>query len=135
MTESVSVLTELPDYAALVEFLIAPLLDAPDTLRINCEYVRGNTGVLVRVAFGEADQGRVLGRGGRNIEAVRTVLTATAENAGQTARLEVFGSPRPEREDQQRHHLDGNSPDREIQVKRPLTERPTKPRRLDAESQ
>ncbi|MEA5421132.1 KH domain-containing protein [Spirulina sp. CCNP1310] len=128
--------TELPDYAALVEFLIAPLLDSPDTLRINCEYVRGKTAVLVRVAFGEADQGRVLGRGGRNIEAVRTVLTATAENAGQTARLEVFGSPRPEREDRDHHHRpDGNSPDREIQVKRPLTERPTKPRRLDAESQ
>ena len=127
--------TKLPDYAALVEFLIAPLLDAPDTLRVHCEYVRGNAGVLVRVAFDAADQGRVLGRGGRNIEAIRTVLNATAQQAGQTARLEVFGSPRPEREDQQRHRPDGDAQDRQTQVKRPLTERPTKPRRLDPESQ
>lgn len=126
--------TELPDYAALVEFLIAPLLDTPDTLRINCEYVRGKTRVLVRVAFGEADQGRVLGRGGRNIEAVRTVLTATAENAGQTARLEVFGSPRPEREDRE-HRREQSSQEHRAEVKRPLSERPVKPRRLDTESQ
>lgn len=126
--------TTLPDYGALMEFLIAPLLDAPDTLRVNCEYVRGNTGVLVRVAFAAADQGRVLGRGGRNIEAIRTVLNVTAQQAGQTARLEVFGSPRPEREDHQRHRPNGDAPNRGTQVKRPLTERPTKPRRLDAES-
>lgn len=93
MSESINLEHTHPDYGELVRFLIEPLLDTPDALRINCEYVRGNLGVLVRVAFEEADHGRVFGRGGRNIEAIRTVLMATAQKAGQTARLEIFGKP------------------------------------------
>lgn len=48
--------------------------------------------VLVRLAFEGDDKGRVFGRGGRNIQAVRTVLQAVAQTVGQSAHLEVFGS-------------------------------------------
>jgi hypothetical protein len=40
----------------------------------------------------------VLGRGGRNIEAIRVVLNATAAAAGQTVRLEVFDTQRASRQ-------------------------------------
>jgi len=80
------------DYVSLVRELIEPLLDSPDSLRVNCEYAKNRERVLIRVAFEETDQGRVFGRGGRNIQAIRTVLEAAAQLADQTARLEVFES-------------------------------------------
>lgn len=44
-------------------------------------------------------KGRVYGRGGRNIQAVRTVLAALAQTAGQSVHLEIYEdhseTPRP----------------------------------------
>lgn len=81
-----------PDYAGLVRFLVQPFLDSPDLLRVDCEVSPRTMRVLVRLAFEGDDKGRVFGRGGRNIQAVRTVLQAVAQAVGQSAHLEVFGS-------------------------------------------
>lgn len=80
------------DYISLARELIEPLLDSPDSLRVNCEYAKNRERVLIRVAFEETDQGRVFGRGGRNIQAIRITIEAAAQLSGQIARLEVFES-------------------------------------------
>ncbi len=80
------------DYARLVRELVEPLLDAPEALRVYCEYAKSRQRVLIRVAFEAAEQGRVLGRGGRNIQAIRTVIATAAALASQEAHLEIFGS-------------------------------------------
>lgn len=84
-----------PDYAALVRFLVQPFLEAPDSLRVDCEISPTRGKVLVRLAFEGADKGRVFGRGGRNIQAVRAVLTAAAQMAGYSVHLDVFGASPP----------------------------------------
>ncbi|XPM56973.2 MAG: KH domain-containing protein [Leptolyngbya sp. IPPAS B-1204] len=84
--------TTAPDYEGLVRFLVQPFLDSPDSLRIDCEISPRTMRVLVRLAIEGEDKGRVFGRGGRNIQAVRTVLQAVAQAAGHSAHLEVFGS-------------------------------------------
>jgi uncharacterized protein len=81
-----------PDYIELVRFLVQPFLESPDSLRIDCEVSPRTSRVLIRLAFDGEDKGRVFGRGGRNIQAIRTVLQAIAQAAGQMAHLEVFGS-------------------------------------------
>lgn len=86
-----------PDDVDLVRFLVYPFLDSPDSLRIDCEASPRTSRVLIRLAFEGEDKGRVFGRGGRNIQAIRTVIQAIAQSAGQMAHLEVFGSS-PERE-------------------------------------
>ncbi|MEM8642606.1 MAG: KH domain-containing protein [Cyanobacteria bacterium P01_G01_bin.54] len=88
----------VPDYGAIVRYLIEPLLEQPESLKISCEFSRGNQRALVRVALGDNEQGRVLGRGGRNLDAMRTVLDAAAQAAQQTVRLEVFDLRRNEGE-------------------------------------
>jgi uncharacterized protein len=82
----------MPDYDRLVRYLVQPFLDAPDLLRVDCEVSPRTQRVLIRVAFEGEDKGRVFGRGGRNIQAVRTVVQAVAQAAGHSAYLEVFGS-------------------------------------------
>ncbi|NEO88242.1 MAG: KH domain-containing protein [Spirulina sp. SIO3F2] len=91
-----------PDYGALVRYLVSPLLENPESLSVSCEWSRGQQRALVRVAFGDNDQGRVLGRGGRNLDAMRVVLAAAAQTANQTVRLEVFDLRRTEGESRRR---------------------------------
>jgi uncharacterized protein len=81
-----------PDYAGLVRFLVQPFLEVPAALRVDCEVSPSRGKVLVRVAFEDSDKGRVYGRGGRNIQAIRTVLAAAAQLSGYSAHLDVFGA-------------------------------------------
>ncbi|UZQ54072.1 KH domain-containing protein [Trichothermofontia sichuanensis B231] len=93
MPESVPPLADpaaSPDYVSLLRFLAEPLLDSPDSLRVDCE-ISNRSRVWLRVAFEGEDKGRAFGRGGRNLQAIRTVLTAVAQAAGHTLYLEVFG--------------------------------------------
>lgn len=70
-----------PDYVGLIRFLIEPFLDAPESLYINAETIKERKKVWLRVAFDNSDRGKVFGRGGRNIQAIRTILnTAGAVN-------------------------------------------------------
>jgi predicted RNA-binding protein YlqC (UPF0109 family) len=80
-----------PDYAGLVQFLLAGFLESPESLRVDCETVPSTLKVWVRVAFEGDERGRVYGRGGRNIHAIRTTLEAIAKIAGQSLHLDIYG--------------------------------------------
>lgn len=92
-----SMLTTSPDYVGLLRFLIQPFLESPDSLRVDCESAN-TTRVWLRVAFESEDKGRVFGRGGRNIQAIRTVIAAVAAAAGHSVYLDIYGSQVQDRE-------------------------------------
>ncbi len=100
----------LPDYPQLVKFLFQPFLTATEGLGVDCEYTLDRQRVLIRVAVAEGDQGGAFGRGGRNIQAVRTVLQAAAATVGQSLHLDVYGSNASQRE---------REPEREATAVRP----------------
>lgn len=83
-----------PDYVGLVKFLIEPFLEETESLQVDCEYIASNNKVWLRVAFNTADKGKVFGRGGRNIQAVNTILETAAINARQSLYLDVYNSDR-----------------------------------------
>ena len=111
----------MPDYNALISFLLKPLLGNPDALRVDFESNSNNDRVWIRVAFDPEDRGRVFGKGGRTIQAVRTVVMTAAEEAGHNARLEVFDpNPNANSDDYQDRSDDRLDQEREqIQVERP----------------
>lgn len=80
-----------PDYAGLVRFLVEPFLEVPDSLKVDCEVSQSKAKIWVRLAFEGSDKGRVFGRGGRNIQAIRTVLEGVARSTGYAAHLDVYG--------------------------------------------
>ncbi|NJN58942.1 MAG: KH domain-containing protein [Leptolyngbyaceae cyanobacterium SL_5_9] len=90
--------TASPDFAGLVKFLVEPFLESPQSLSVDCEVSPRRGRVLVRLAFEGEDKGRVFGRGGRNIQAIRTVLQAVAQTVGYSAHLDVYGSHSNSRE-------------------------------------
>ena len=85
------------DYAEVVRFLVNPFLDSPDSLRVSCETSQRSGRVLIRIAIEGEDKGKVFGRGGRNIQAVRTALQAVSQAVNQKVHLEVFGSESSQR--------------------------------------
>ena len=88
------------EYEALARFLMNPFLDKPASLKFHSETLAGGKKLWLRAAFDEEeDKGRVFGRGGRNIKAVRTVIASAAQRSDMTVNLSVFGEPEPERSD------------------------------------
>jgi predicted RNA-binding protein YlqC (UPF0109 family) len=83
-----------PNYVELARFLLAPLLAAPDRIKLDPEYSQGKTRVLIRVALDESENlERILGRNNRNLKAMNQTLMGLAQATGHQARLEVFGTP------------------------------------------
>jgi uncharacterized protein len=90
-----------PNYFSLVQFLIAPFLESPESLKIDCEQSNHNQRVWIRLAFEGSDKGRVYGRGGRNLQAIRAVLGMAAAKVGQSLYLDIYDDrdERPKRRD------------------------------------
>ncbi|WP_084639422.1 KH domain-containing protein [Geitlerinema sp. PCC 9228] len=80
-----------PNYEGLVRYLVQPFLDSPDSLRLDCERFPHKRKAWIRLAIEGIDKGRVFGRGGRNLQAVRTILTALATAVGESVHLDVYG--------------------------------------------
>ncbi len=89
------------DYLALVRFLVEPFLLSREGLKLDCEISQGGNRAWLRLALAEEDKGRLFGRWGKNIQAVRVVLEMAATQAGQSVHLEIYDEPkggdRPER--------------------------------------
>jgi hypothetical protein len=72
----------------LVQFIARALVDAPEAVELKVSTVDGATLYELKVA--PADVGKVIGRDGRTINAMRTVLQHAALKKGEKARLEII---------------------------------------------
>jgi len=97
-----------PDYGQIVRFLLEPLIDDPESLKVDCEQLSSGDKVWVRVAFEQEDKGKVFGRGGRNIQAIETVLNTSAVDAKQQIHLDVFGNVREDNSSSRGRSSDSN---------------------------
>ena len=64
------------DYSELVGYIIKSIVAHPDDVSITM--VEGERTNRVEVSLSEEDVGKVIGRGGRNIDAIRAVVRAAA---------------------------------------------------------
>jgi predicted RNA-binding protein YlqC (UPF0109 family) len=120
-----------PNYVALVRFLLEPLLESPNSLKVDSEVLSQGSRVLIRVAFEGEDKGRAFGRGGRNVQAIRTIVQAIGQLAHQRIHLEVFGGYGLELDDDSEGHGSPSSPrpSRGSRPSRPpMRSRPRRPR-------
>ncbi len=81
--------TQTEDIAGLVESIVAPLVDYPDDLVV--EGRQGEDGsIFVEVRVNEEDAGKVIGRQGRVIKAIRTLSRAAASRYGAHVDVELL---------------------------------------------
>jgi predicted RNA-binding protein YlqC (UPF0109 family) len=71
----------------VVSYLARALVDAPD--RVTVEELRGARGVTYEVRAAPDDVGKLIGRGGRTVKALRKVVKAVAP-AGRRVEVEVL---------------------------------------------
>lgn len=108
-----------PDYVGLVSFLLKPFLDDSESLHIDCEQLPSTKKVWLRVAFDVAEKGKVFGRGGRNIQAVRALLETTAKSVEQSIHLDIYDETDSNSQEQSNRNYDNRrerSPDKNLKI-------------------
>ena len=73
--------------AELLAYLARELVDDPESVRVETEDRDGALVLLLHVA--PDDLGKVIGRGGRIVRALRTVVRASAAREGRRVLLEI----------------------------------------------
>jgi predicted RNA-binding protein YlqC (UPF0109 family) len=72
---------------AVVEVVVRALVDHPDAVKVTESQRRGMTVLELTTAPG--DMGKIIGRQGRTVSAIRTLVTLTAEKHGLRAQLDL----------------------------------------------
>ena len=75
--------------SGLVETVVRPLIEFEDDFEISAFEESGNT-IVVELRVNEADAGKVIGRQGRIIKAVRTIARAAASQENAHAEVELI---------------------------------------------
>ena len=74
---------------SLIETVVKMLVDKPD--EVNVQAVESDQTIIYELTAGDGDYGKVIGKKGRNVSALRTILFAiNAKEGGKRARLEVI---------------------------------------------
>ena len=76
----------------LIQYLVKALVDRPEQVELRTSDVEG--GKLYELKVAPEDVGKVIGRDGRTIHAVRTLVAAAAQRKGEKARLEILDDRR-----------------------------------------
>ena len=72
-----------------IEIAVKLLVDKPDEVNVNI--VETEQRIIYELTVGDGDYGKVIGKGRRNISALRTIVFAVnAKQGGKRARLDVI---------------------------------------------
>jgi predicted RNA-binding protein YlqC (UPF0109 family) len=72
----------------LVEFVAKSIVDDPS--QVSVSEIEGETSVILELRVGPEDMGRVIGRGGRTANAMRTLVRVIAAKQGKRIALEII---------------------------------------------
>lgn len=71
----------------LIEYIARSLVDDPTQVKVN--QIQKGSEINIRLHVAKEDMGRVIGRGGRVANAMRTLLNVAAARDGKRASLDV----------------------------------------------
>lgn len=71
-----------------IEYIVKNLVDNPENVDVRC--FDGEKGVVVEVRVANGDVGKVVGRKGMTIKALRTIVITACARLGRRVRLEII---------------------------------------------
>lgn len=71
-----------------IEFIARSLVDYPE--EVEAKRIDGEKTMVFELRVNKSDIGKIIGKNGRTIRAIRTLLTTTAAKHGQRAVLEIL---------------------------------------------
>lgn len=72
----------------LLEYLVSQLVDNPDEVEVK--EIETNRETILELRVAAADTGKVIGKGGRIAQALRTVVKAAALKEGKRVTVEIL---------------------------------------------
>ncbi len=89
------------DFEAFLKDVLSPMLDHPEALRVEVREAGRKREVVI---FAEqVDRGRIIGKSGRMISSLRTLVQAAGEKQGLVVNLELFDEDEKDRPRRDRH--------------------------------
>lgn len=76
-----------------VEYIIKNLVDHPDQVRIN--EIGGTNTLIIELSVEKSDIGKIIGKKGKTINAIRTLLMSVASRNGLRVSLEILEEDAP----------------------------------------
>lgn len=73
----------------LVQFLARQLVNNPDAVEVE-EEAHGDTASVLELRVAKEDLGRVIGKQGRTVNSIRTILNAAASRTNRKVVLEII---------------------------------------------
>jgi len=77
------------DTEALVRYLVESLVDKPEAVAV--EVTETETSAMYRISLDSEDVGKVIGRGGRIIKAIRTLVRAAGSTGDRSVEVDIVG--------------------------------------------
>jgi uncharacterized protein len=76
-----------PDLAGFVEFVVKGLADAPGNVRVDSREGAGSLDLTIRCD--QKDVGRIIGRKGKTIDAIRALARGAASRTGTKVNIDI----------------------------------------------
>jgi predicted RNA-binding protein YlqC (UPF0109 family) len=76
------------DFKDLVEYIVTSLVDNPDQVTVSESNNRNM--VVLEISVASSDMGRVIGKGGKVVNSIRTLVQVLAAKQGKRVSLEVL---------------------------------------------
>lgn len=70
-----------------IEYIVKNLVDEPEHVDVRCD--QGDKGIVVEIRVGQKDIGKVVGRKGATINALRTIAMTACARLGHKVRVEL----------------------------------------------
>ena len=77
----------------LIEYIVKSIVDNPEEVEVT--QIDGESTVVFELRVKQEDVGKVIGKKGRTINAIRTLVNATAAKSGMRAMLEIVEEDKP----------------------------------------
>jgi predicted RNA-binding protein YlqC (UPF0109 family) len=71
----------------LIEYIAKALVDEPDS--VSVDEIGGGKTIVYELRVGKGDMGKIIGRGGNTVNAIRTIVTAASMKKGMRGILEI----------------------------------------------
>jgi predicted RNA-binding protein YlqC (UPF0109 family) len=72
----------------LLEYIVKAMVDNPEQIEIS--EIEGSQDTRLELKVAKADMGKVIGKKGNNVHAIRTILLAASAKAGKRITLEII---------------------------------------------
>lgn len=72
----------------LIKYIAQALVDNPEEVEVS--EIEGEHTVVIELKVAKSDIGKVIGRQGRNVQAIRTILSAASAKVKKRAVLEII---------------------------------------------